>query len=137
MCLAEHIYYINCGCWKGWHIRWQCPRGNPRGAGACPDVECSGVFRKWGRCLVCQRRQAQQRRQQQHVLVTRAENASDISVTFLHELIFQTLGGPDCSSHPDNKTTGSIDGGQPTRDARRGSASAQGPGRTSGPAWHR
>ncbi|KAK2012618.1 hypothetical protein LZ32DRAFT_628756 [Colletotrichum eremochloae] len=103
MCLAEHIYYINCGCWKGWHIRWQCPRGNPRGAGACPDVECSGVFRKWGRCLVCQRRQAQQRRQQQHVLVTRAENASDIPVT----------------------------------DARRGSTSAQGPGRTSGPAWHR
>ncbi|KAK2057629.1 hypothetical protein LY76DRAFT_497910, partial [Colletotrichum caudatum] len=70
MCLAEHIYYINCGCWEGRHIRWQCPRGSPHGAGACPEVVCSGVFRKRGRCLVCQRRQAQQRRQRQHVLVT-------------------------------------------------------------------
>ncbi|KAK1589691.1 uncharacterized protein LY79DRAFT_590977 [Colletotrichum navitas] len=87
MCLAEHIYYINCGCWEGRHIRWQCPRGSFRGAGACPDVECSGVFRKWGRCLVCQRRQAQERRQQQHVLVTGTDNDSHTAVALLRELL--------------------------------------------------
>ncbi|GKT52579.1 uncharacterized protein ColSpa_12760 [Colletotrichum spaethianum] len=64
MCLAENIYYINCGCWEGQHIRWVCPRGGPRG-GACPDVECAGVFRKWGRCLACERRHTQQRQQRQ------------------------------------------------------------------------
>ncbi|KAK1987158.1 hypothetical protein LZ30DRAFT_554283, partial [Colletotrichum cereale] len=77
MCLAEHIYYINCGCWEGRHIRWECPRG----AGACPDVECSGVFRKRGCCLVCERRQAQQWRQ--HVPVTGADDDSDTTVAIL------------------------------------------------------
>ncbi|WDK20637.1 hypothetical protein CGRA01v4_11924 [Colletotrichum graminicola] len=91
MCLAEHIYYINCGCWEGRHIRWQCPRGSPRGAGACPDVECSGVFRKWGRCLVCQRRQAQERRQQQHVFVTGTDHGSHTAAALLRELL---LSGP-------------------------------------------
>ncbi|KAK2000167.1 hypothetical protein LX36DRAFT_545300, partial [Colletotrichum falcatum] len=79
MCLAEHIYYITCGCWEGRHISWLCPRGNLRGAGACPDVECSGVFRKWGRCLVCERRQAQQRR----VLTTSADKDGDTAVALL------------------------------------------------------
>ncbi|KAK2027742.1 hypothetical protein LX32DRAFT_729210 [Colletotrichum zoysiae] len=116
MCLAEHIYYINCGCWEGRHIRWQCPRGSAHGAGACPEVVCSGVFRKWGRCLVCQRRQAQQRRQQQqqqHVLVTGANDEGD------------ACGGAPAFNQRRARAT---------RDARRESVSSQRPGTAE---WHR
>ncbi|KAK2037537.1 hypothetical protein LZ31DRAFT_447792, partial [Colletotrichum somersetense] len=93
MCLAEHIYYINCGCWEGRHIRWQCPRGSPHGAGACPEVVCSGVFRKWGRCLVCQRRQAQKRRQQQHVLTTGSADGGHATRDARRESVFSRRPG--------------------------------------------
>ncbi|OHE95542.1 hypothetical protein CORC01_09132 [Colletotrichum orchidophilum] len=62
MCLAENVYYVDCGCWQGHHICWECPKRVP-GAGAvhCPDLSCSGVYRQPGKCLVCRRREIQQR----------------------------------------------------------------------------
>ncbi|KAK7444425.1 hypothetical protein Landi51_08602 [Colletotrichum acutatum] len=70
MCLAENIYHIACGCWQGHHISHPChkQRYTPRspndslgGDDVCPDLSCSGVFRQPGKCLVCRRREAQQR----------------------------------------------------------------------------
>ncbi|WYZ41848.1 hypothetical protein EsH8_V_000743 [Colletotrichum jinshuiense] len=60
MCLAENVYYTDCGCWEGHHVRWECPKAALAGAG-CPDVSCSGVLRRHGRCLACRRREHQQK----------------------------------------------------------------------------
>ncbi|WQF88989.1 hypothetical protein CDEST_14003 [Colletotrichum destructivum] len=99
MCLAENIYYPQCGCWDGRHIRWECPR-----SGACPDVECSGVFRKSGRCLVCERRRSHQRRafrppyfpQKQHAFVA-TDDDYDYNLMLLREVLRQTLRKPQGS----------------------------------------
>lgn len=72
MCLAENVYHVACGCWQGHHISHPCykQRSTPRsrspndssgGDDVCPDLSCSGVFRQPGKCLVCRRREAQQR----------------------------------------------------------------------------
>ncbi|KZL78899.1 hypothetical protein CI238_07064 [Colletotrichum incanum] len=133
MCLAENIYYVDCGCWEGQHIRWECPRSGPRG-GACPDVECSGVFRKWGRCLVCERRQTQQ--QQQHALIAGDHNDDDVKVTLLREVLRQILGVSDDSAQSD-ETIASLGDGQARKTADIGLVSSQGAGRNDSTAWHR
>ncbi|KAJ0159856.1 hypothetical protein CTA2_8992 [Colletotrichum tanaceti] len=107
MCLAENIYYILCGCWDGRHIRWECPR-----RGDCPDVECSGVFRKPGRCLVCERRRTHQMRvlcpphffpRKQHASVATDDDDDDddddfdYNLMFLREMLRQTLRNPQGS----------------------------------------
>ncbi|GKT90578.1 hypothetical protein Ct61P_08428 [Colletotrichum tofieldiae] len=132
MCLAENIYYVNCGCWEGQHIRWECPRSSPRG-GTCPDVECSGVFRKWGRCLVCERRQAQQ---QQHALVAGDRDDEDGKVTLLREVLRQILGATEESTQSD-ETIGSLGDVHAGRDAALGLVSSRGAGPGDGAAWHR
>lgn len=60
MCLAENLYYPDCGCWGGHEVISPCIR-RPGGAGGeCRELVVQGVLRKSGPCLPCQRKKRPQ-----------------------------------------------------------------------------